>query len=357
MYQSVGAQARNVAVLLGVSCLVAVVSVWFDAQEVDLAERLLAGESISDEAVAAHESREASIRGVGSAIRVLTAVLFLAWWHRLYANLHALGARDLFTTPGWAVAYFFIPILNLIRPYWIARDIWSECTLRDGRDAQRAQVIVWWWGFWVFGAVTTGIANWKYRSMTRGLQEEALRGWSETTKNLSLEAMEHWREAAIWMLRADVLVGVAAVFAIFAVRALSARQEAKHAEVIGLGQFAAGEFEFELPSLSGEQLEITIPKGSDEAALFDALEWELAPAKKLRREWDALSELLCDLSGTEAQTVVLIHADVPALAADDLARYLDVLAGAVRHWRAHDGHDLVVVFPPGARGSAYFRRL
>jgi Domain of unknown function (DUF4328) len=34
---------------------------------------------------------------------VLTGIVFLMWIHRAYSNLPALGARNLETSPGWAV--------------------------------------------------------------------------------------------------------------------------------------------------------------------------------------------------------------------------------------------------------------
>lgn len=64
------------------------------------------------------------------AIRLLlyfaTGVCFLAWLHRAYGNLRSLGARQLDSSPGWAVVSFFIPILNLFRPYQIVRETWRH---------------------------------------------------------------------------------------------------------------------------------------------------------------------------------------------------------------------------------------
>ena len=38
-----------------------------------------------------------------------TSIAFLMWIHRVQRNLPALGAGSLRFSPGWAVAYFFIP--------------------------------------------------------------------------------------------------------------------------------------------------------------------------------------------------------------------------------------------------------
>jgi uncharacterized membrane protein len=59
-------------------------------------------------------------------IFILTVIFFLIWLHRSYKNLDPLGARHLEHTPGWAVGYWFIPILNLFKPFQVVRDIWNE---------------------------------------------------------------------------------------------------------------------------------------------------------------------------------------------------------------------------------------
>lgn len=59
-------------------------------------------------------------------IFISTVIFFLIWLHRSYKNLDPLGARHLEHTPGWAVGYWFIPILNLFKPFQVVRDIWNE---------------------------------------------------------------------------------------------------------------------------------------------------------------------------------------------------------------------------------------
>src|SRR5664279_2860174 len=48
---------------------------------------------------------------------VAGSVCFSMWFHRAYRNLPTLVNGQLLTTPGWAVGSFFIPFLNLFRPY------------------------------------------------------------------------------------------------------------------------------------------------------------------------------------------------------------------------------------------------
>jgi hypothetical protein len=60
-------------------------------------------------------------------IVVLTAsqVYFLMWVYRVSSNLRAFGAEGISISPGWAVGYFFIPILSFYKPYHAMRDAWQ----------------------------------------------------------------------------------------------------------------------------------------------------------------------------------------------------------------------------------------
>lgn len=52
-------------------------------------------------------------------------VCFLVWTYRLNRNLRVLGVAGVRYAPAWAVAYFFVPVLSLYRPYQVFREIWQ----------------------------------------------------------------------------------------------------------------------------------------------------------------------------------------------------------------------------------------
>jgi hypothetical protein len=87
---------------------------------------------------------------------LLTAVSFLAWIYRAHKNLRALGATDLKYSPGWAIGGFFIPFLNIVRPYQVVSEIWrasaGEMRWSGGGAwiyAQTPVFIAVWWGSWL----------------------------------------------------------------------------------------------------------------------------------------------------------------------------------------------------------------
>jgi hypothetical protein len=84
---------------------------------------------------------------------VISIVAWCMWMHRVYRNLPALGAVAPKYSPAWAAGSWFVPILNLFRPYQVVRDIWQ--TLAPG--VPWTLLIVWWWFFlggnWAANAV------------------------------------------------------------------------------------------------------------------------------------------------------------------------------------------------------------
>ncbi len=96
-----------------------------------------------------------------------TIIVFLLWLYRAHSNLRSLGAQRLDSSPGWAVGSFFIPFLNLVRPYKAVRELWRwSQPLEIGPErmtyapSERAPLVGWWWGLWLASNFTSN-AYWK----------------------------------------------------------------------------------------------------------------------------------------------------------------------------------------------------
>lgn len=77
-----------------------------------------------------------------STLALLTALIyFLRWVHRLRSNLIALGS-DTNTTPAAAIAAYFVPLLNLVRPYKHLREVWNSSVKPS--DPRVSPVKLWW---------------------------------------------------------------------------------------------------------------------------------------------------------------------------------------------------------------------
>lgn len=97
---------------------------------------------------------------------------------------------------------------------------------------------------------------------------------------------------------------------------------------------------------------VTVPKGIvSRERLFDVLSDALAFPDYWGRNWDALNDMLTDLSWIEQRRIMLAHEDLPKLGASPIATYIDILCTAVDDWARSGPHELIVLFPKAERGA------
>lgn len=84
---------------------------------------------------------------------IAAIILFAIWTHRVYRNLPALGVERPRFTPAWAVAWLFIPLANLVAPYFVFVEIWrgslpkSPAESASGKSPRRRSILLLaWWG-------------------------------------------------------------------------------------------------------------------------------------------------------------------------------------------------------------------
>jgi hypothetical protein len=77
-------------------------------------------------------------------VHVLVEVLFFIWIFYANKNSRVLATNIKFT-PGWAVANFFIPVINLFRPYQIVQEIWKVSENPHSWNGRRDSIFV---GLW-----------------------------------------------------------------------------------------------------------------------------------------------------------------------------------------------------------------
>jgi uncharacterized protein DUF4328 len=96
---------------------------------------------------------------------VIGAIIFIAWFHRAYGNLPALGVSNPRRGRGWAIGAWFIPIANLFIPKQLANDIWraGDPELRPGDQAWQsrpvAAILHWWWALYLVSGVVANLSG------------------------------------------------------------------------------------------------------------------------------------------------------------------------------------------------------
>lgn len=96
----------------------------------------------------------------------VTAIAFLAWFYRSRNNLDLAGLHNLKYSSGWAIGSFFVPFLNLVRPYQIMKDVWRGSVFVSGtssgsswQDESLSPLIPWWWTLYLLSSFIGNISG------------------------------------------------------------------------------------------------------------------------------------------------------------------------------------------------------
>jgi Domain of unknown function (DUF4328) len=89
---------------------------------------------------------------------VATGIVWLVWLYQSYGSLNHLGTRRTQHWPGRAVVVWFIPVVSLIEPYRIVRELWlrsAGLNVAEPDPGERTPLVTWWWALFV----TTGLVD------------------------------------------------------------------------------------------------------------------------------------------------------------------------------------------------------
>ena len=152
-FRSARLRGRLTVVLLGASVLVSVLGALLQLMLLELLARMESGEEWSMEEANSLEAGVDLLATVKVALMIVTAIAFLMWLFRSMHNLRALGITNCRYTPGWAVGWWFVPMMNLIAPPQVMGDLWRASTLgtsaADWKSARFPPLVGWWWGLFI----------------------------------------------------------------------------------------------------------------------------------------------------------------------------------------------------------------
>ncbi|PYT00103.1 MAG: hypothetical protein DMF63_09045 [Acidobacteria bacterium] len=98
---------------------------------------------------------------------ILSGILFLIWLYRAHSNLESLQGRNLEFTPGWAVGYWFVPFVNLYKPFQVVREVWWESNpeideehsfLSESLRTAPTYMGIW-WAMWIISNIADNVAS------------------------------------------------------------------------------------------------------------------------------------------------------------------------------------------------------
>lgn len=109
-------------ILTGLS-VIGIISGYFELKLLKSAQE---GQVIEESVASANDLRQMVIGLLQTALYIISAITFIAWFRRAYGNLHRLGIHYLKQKETMAVWSWFIPIIVLFRPVQIMNEIWTE---------------------------------------------------------------------------------------------------------------------------------------------------------------------------------------------------------------------------------------
>ena len=154
-YVPVRGRATVALVFLGFVSVALAFNVIATLNEIDLLERIAAGERVPSAEL------EGSARSLGTAALVFligfvgSGVSVLVWMHRASKNLVALGVTNQRHSPRMSIIWWFVPFAALYLPYAVMKEIAQAShpvADRDGNAWETAPVprlLGFWWSAWL----------------------------------------------------------------------------------------------------------------------------------------------------------------------------------------------------------------
>lgn len=150
-YRPLRGRARLAIGALVVWMAANLIAFWAALRQSELLARL-SQDAYRETEVWANERRMQLAAAGGLLALVAAAVAFLALLFRANRNARALGVAELAHRPIAAVLWFFVPIVNLWRPYRITREIWLASEPRPRGPwflARPSRIVPAWWAAWL----------------------------------------------------------------------------------------------------------------------------------------------------------------------------------------------------------------
>lgn len=201
-YRSSATRAVVASVLLGVSGLAALWGLIHVVSGFGVLDSAREG-ALTQAAALEYDNTTFSIGLVRLVLIIPTIIAWLAWQSRAVDNVPSLGGGTPRWTPRWSIGWWFVPIMNLFRPYQVVRDLNDR--MATGILAGGGTLVLAWWLTYVLG-------DFAGRVLARIQPPETLDGLSTYFTALAVT---------------DVLAVIAAGLAILVIRQIQVRAEAR----------------------------------------------------------------------------------------------------------------------------------
>ncbi len=131
-----------------------IVSLVSDYFQFVLLQNAAEGKHVSLDMANANDSRQQVIAILYLIVYIISGITFILWFRRAYFNLQA-KKSGLSFTDGWAAGCWFVPVVNLYRPYQIMKEMFQKTdellAKKYINDAEHlnTSTLGWWWALFL----------------------------------------------------------------------------------------------------------------------------------------------------------------------------------------------------------------
>lgn len=122
-YENLTTPTLCLIVVLAIFVVLSEVGLWSTFQEIEVLQSALRNGWVAQQTVSEDGQRQALVAGLQLLSFVAAAGLFLYWIHAASRNARSLGAAGMRYGPKSAVAWWFVPLLNLWKPFEVLREL------------------------------------------------------------------------------------------------------------------------------------------------------------------------------------------------------------------------------------------
>lgn len=153
-----GQRAKNAITLIWIILGLEIVSLISGYFQYDMIQTFANNGDISMETADSNDIREQFIGIIYMIAFIISTVTFIQWFRRAYFNLH-IKVNNLSHSEGWAAGSWFVPIVNLYRPFQIMKELFGETKKLFIKNEMTVSEIFntnylrLWWGFWIINNI------------------------------------------------------------------------------------------------------------------------------------------------------------------------------------------------------------
>lgn len=90
-------------------------------------------------------------------LRILGFIIYLVWFYRAYEYFRQNNLSDATTTSGMAIGYYFIPFVNIYKPFKTMEEVYTWNSL-DSDEVSDTAIVSIWWALWIINLFVVRIA-------------------------------------------------------------------------------------------------------------------------------------------------------------------------------------------------------